>query len=208
MTTSNPIVTASLRPDSVAAGLTPERLLIVGQVTSSATAPVDELVVNILNDGAEAALFGADSPLCAAVRRARKVNPRTQIDAIPVTGAPPSATPAGATIEVLSFTPPNVAQEVRVIVAGSEWTYTLAQEPTDSAPTLAQKIADAINGDSTSLVSATVATAVVTLTAKVGGTFGNNLGLAVEGPAGLFNVAAFSGGTVRLHQVPGHCVAV
>jgi len=196
MTTANPSVTANLRPDSVTAGLTPERLLIVGQVTVGATAPIGQLVTNILNDGAEAALFGADSPLCAAVRRARRVNPKTRIDAIPLTSAAPSATSAEATIEVVTFLPPAEALPVNITVAGPEWEYALSIEPGDTSTTFAQKIADAINADSTSLFSAQVATDTVTLQCNVAGTFGNDLGLVVEGPSGIFTVSAFSGGTI------------
>ena len=76
-----PEVTASLRAAGVTAGLTPEKLLFVGQ-KDGGTAASGALVQNILTTADADALFGAKSPIAAAIRRARRRNSETQFDAI------------------------------------------------------------------------------------------------------------------------------
>lgn len=61
-----------------------ERILFVGQKTSSGTAVSGELYQNIGNDASWDALFGKNSMLAAMIRAARLINNISRIDAIPL----------------------------------------------------------------------------------------------------------------------------
>ena len=173
-----PDVTAALRAAGVTAGLTPERLLFVGQMRIG-TANSGELQLNILSDKSEDTLFGADSPIATAIRRARLINGETQFDAIGLTDN------AGGVAATSTFviTGPATAGGELVFYAGSKKfnEYKIAVASSDSATDIGDALVTAITADANALVTAANVTGTVTLTAKTKGTFGNTIGLKVEG---------------------------
>lgn len=194
MTQANPDVTAGLRADGVTAGLTPERLLFVGQQGDTATATSGVLTQNIGNDGEEDTLYDSDSPLAAAIRRARRRNPATQIDAI---GLADNGAGVAATATV-TFTGPATEDGTITVYVGSKKfnKYALTVTSADTATVIGDALEAAITGDANAFVTAVNVAGVVTLTAKSKGTFGNTIGIKIEGAvAGTTAVAtAMSGG--------------
>ncbi len=186
MTIAKPDVTASLRADGVTVGLAPERLLFVGQKIGG-TATSGALVENILNDNSWDTLFGEDSPIAAAIRRARRRNGVTIFDAIAFDDAGGGVDATGI------FTITGTASEAGTLTfyAGSKKfnDYKIAVADTDTPTAIGDKLVTAITADSKALVTAANVVGVVTLTAKSAGTFGNTIGLKVEGSvAGVANV--------------------
>lgn len=173
-----PSVTASIRADGVTAGLTPERLLFVGQMLSGGTATSGALQENILSDKAEDVLFGPDSPIATAIRRGRRRNGETQFDAI---GLDDNVGGVAAT-GTLIITGTATEAGSLVFYAGSEKLnkYTVAIAVDDTAADIGDGIVTALTADTTAIVTGINATGTVTLDAKSKGTFGNTIGLKVE----------------------------
>ena len=190
-----PEVTASLRPDGVTAGLTPQKVLFVGQQAAGAPATGLDLYENILNDGSEDTLFGADSPIATAIRRARRRNGVTQFDAIPIddnglgTEASGNIVFAGTATEDGTIT----------VYTGSEKfdEFILSIPNGSTADTIGGFLAAALGLSTTVLVTGSNTLGDVTITAKNKGTFGNTIGLAVEvNVAGISaTITGMSGGT-------------
>lgn len=188
-----PSVTASLLPASVKAGITAQKILFVGQMTSAGTAVDGALNENIGNDNAEDTLFGLDSMLAATVRAGRKVNAATQFDAIALDDA--AGTAATGTF---TFTGPATEAGTLDVYVGSKknHSYTIAVTDTMTETALAALVAAAITADTKCPVNAVAALGVVTLTAVNLGTHGNTIGLAVEGTVGGVTtvIVAMAGG--------------
>ncbi|MCK4758723.1 MAG: hypothetical protein KAT69_01670 [Candidatus Aminicenantes bacterium] len=186
MPLANPEVTASLRAAGVTVGLAPERLLFVGQ-KNGGSAVSGALVENILDDGSEDTLFGADSPIANAIRRARRRNSQTIFDAISLDDNVGGADATGL------FTVTGAASEDGQIIvyAGSKKfnEYKIAVTNGDSITVIGDAIAAAITADANALVTASNAVGVVTITAKSAGTFGNTIGLRTTGTVGGTSVA-------------------
>ena len=193
MTVRLPDVTSSLLPAAVKAALNPQKILFVGQKTSAGTAVAGALNQNILNDNSWDTLFGLDSMLAAMVRSARAVNGATQFDAIALDDA--AGTNATGTI---TFTGPATEAGTLTVYAGSKKNnaYSIAVADTDSETVVASAVAAAITADTKAPVDAVSALGVVTLTAVHDGTFGNTIGVAVEGAVGGVGttIVAMTGG--------------
>lgn len=193
MPIAQPEVTASLRAAGVTAGLTPEKLLFVGQMNGG-SATSGALVENILSDGAEDTYFGADSPLAAAIRRARRRNGVTQFDAIGLDDDGAATAATGAIVVSNAATEDGT---LTVYVGSKKFNaYTIAVTSGDSATVVGDAIEAAITADTTCMVGAVNTTGTVALTANNAGTFGNTIGVKVEGTVGGLSVAitAMSGG--------------
>lgn len=186
MPLATPKVTAALRAAGVTAGLTPEKLLFVGQ-QNGGTAVTGALTQNILADGSEDALFGADSPLAAAIRRARRRNGVTQFDAI---GLDDNGGGVDATGVILIGGGATEDGTLEVYVGSKKFNaYTIAVADLDNPTVIGDAIEAAINADTTAMVTAVNTTGSVALTAKNAGTFGNTIGLKVDGTVGGVTVA-------------------
>jgi hypothetical protein len=187
MPLANPKVTAALRAAGVTAGLTPEKLLFVGQ-QNGGTAVSGALTQNILADGAEDTLFGADSPLAAAIRRARRRNGVTQFDAI---GLDDNGAGNDASGDFTVGSGPATEDGTLEVYVGSKKfnAYTIAVSDTDTATIVGDAIEAAINADPTAMVTATNTAGNVVLEAKNAGTFGNTIGLKVDGAVGGLTVS-------------------
>jgi phage tail sheath gpL-like len=190
-----PSVTSSLLPASVKAAIGAQKVLFVGQMTSAGTAVSGALNENIGNDNAWDTLFGLDSMLAAMIRAGRAVNGATQFDAIALDDA--AGTPATGTI---TFTGPATEAGTLNVYVGSKknHAYSIAVADTDTETVIAAAVAAAITADTKCPADAIAALGVVTLTAVHDGTFGNTLGVAVEGTVGGVTstvVAMVSGAT-------------
>lgn len=179
MTVRQPEVTAALRAAGVIAGLTIERLLFVGQQSSAATAVSGVLTENILNDSAEDTLYGADSPLATAIRRARRRNKETEFLAIGVDDAGGGTDATGA----FTITGTATAAGTLTFILGSK-KFNSFDVPViigDTPTTIGDKLDVLSAADAEILVTSSNAIGVVTITSKNAGTFGNTIGLKIEG---------------------------
>ena len=134
-------------------------------------------------------LFGQGSELALMYRAAARVYPGANLKCVAV--AEPSNTKGTATLVFANAA--TAAGVVRVTIAGQ-----LCEEVSvasgDTAATIATNVAHAVNRLANSPVTATVSTATVTLTAKHGGTRGNNLCFGVQITA-TATTCASGGGT-------------
>mgnify|MGYP000253330102 CR=1 FL=1 len=181
MPLANPDVTASLRAAGVTVGLAPERLLFVGQ-QNGGTAVSGALQENILDDNSWDALYGEDSAIAAAIRRARRRNGETIFDAI---GLDDNGAGVAATGLITISGAATEDGELIVYVGSKKFNeYKIAVANLDARGDIASAIAAAITADTKSLVTAAAVLGVVTLTAKNKGTFGNTIGIKIDGTVG------------------------
>lgn len=196
MSLANPKVTASLRAAGVTVGLVPERLLFVGQQRPLGTAISGALTENILNDNSWEALYGEDSALATAIRRARRRNGESIFDAIGLDDNGSGVAATGTNTVVGTATEDGT---LTFYVGSKKFNeYIIAVTDTDSETDVAAALVAAITADARALVTAGNVSGVVTFTAKNDGTYGNTIGLKVVGSvAGLTNtlVAMSSGAT-------------
>lgn len=138
-------------------------------VTAAATATAATIYTPTGVDDA-VTLFGAGSELALGYRAAAKTFPGANIKCIAV--AEPSNTKGTATLVFANAA--TSAGVVRVVIAGQRCEE-VAVASGDSAATIATNVAHAVNKLTSAPVTATVSSATVTLTAKHGGTRGNNI---------------------------------
>ena len=176
------------------------RSIIFGQALASAVIPAGGIGV-VPNIAQVDQMFGAGSQLAEMLKAYRAGDPFTEL----WYGCLADAQSAQAAAAKLTVT--GTAQEsgaLSLYVSGKRYQIGVAKG--DLAATVAANAAAQINADSTALVSAAVATNVVTLTAKNKGTLGNDLALRAnvrgvvggeQTPSGLvLTLTAFSGGAV------------
>ena len=194
-----PEVTASLRAAGVTAGLTPEKLLFVGQ-QNGGTAVTGALTQNILTTAAADALYGADSPLAAAIRRARRRNTETQFDAI---GLDDNGSGVDATgIHLIVGTATEAGELIFYVGSKKFDEYKIAVASGDTATVIGDALTAAITADTEAWVTAVNTAGSVALTAVNAGTFGNTIGLKVTGT--VAGVTTSITGMVRYLQKPAH----
>jgi hypothetical protein len=187
MPIAQPEVTASLRAAGVTAGLTPEKLLFVGQ-KNGGTAVSGALVQNVLSDETVInGLVGADSPIGLAIKRARRRNGETQFDFISLDD---SGTGVDATGVILIGGAATEDGTLTVYIGSKKFNaYTIAVTNLDTPTIIGDAIAAAIAADTEVMVTAVNTAGSVALTAKNAGTIGNTIGLKVDGAVGGVTVA-------------------
>lgn len=193
-----PRVNFNILPADVEVGLAEQKLLFIGQMTSSGTATAGELVTDIPNDNSWDTLFGAKSILANMVRRARKLcndcGYQVRIDAIPLGDADSSVASTGS----VAFTGTATASGTINVVVGSEYfhTYRIDASKDETASQLATKLKNAIDADTKAPFTASVSTSTVTITFANKGTVGNDTTLYYEGNIAGITVAltGFAGG--------------
>jgi phage tail sheath gpL-like len=137
------------------------------------------LVENILNDNGENTYFGENSMLAAMIRAAKKENKLTRMDALPLDD---NGSGVKATGEV-AITGTATAAGTLYVTVGSEKNhrYSIAVAIGDTATNIGAAIETAITADTKAPVTAANVTGTVTLTAVNAGTYGNDIGISVEG---------------------------
>lgn len=186
MTVRLPSVSSTLLPAAVAAAIGAQKVLFIGQKTSAGTATSGALNQNILNDNSWDGLFGADSMLAAMLRAARKINGASQFDAIALSDA--AGTAATGTFAVSGTA---TAAGTLYFYTGSKRNHkhTIAVASGDTATVIGAALAAAITADTKCPVNGANVTGTVTCTAVNLGTYGNTIGLAVEGTVAGVTVA-------------------
>ena len=194
MTVKLPDVTSTLIPAAVKAGLNPQKVLFVGQMTAVGTAVDGAVIENIGNDNSWDTLFGEDSMLAAMLRAARKVNGATQFDAIALDDA--AGTPAAGVATITGTSATEVGTLIFYVASKKNHAYSVPVAIGDTPTDIGDALAALVTADARAPAGAVNAIGVVTLTAVHDGTYGNTFGLAVEGTVGGITVAitAFAAG--------------
>ena len=193
-TVRQPKTSVNIIPAAIEAQNTGQKILFIGQKTSSGSATAGVLIQNIANGGVEDALFGTDSMLATLIRANKKRNQQIQVDAIALDDSGSGTQAAG------SFDISGTATEsgTLTIIAGSErnHSYTIAVTSGDTATTVGDAIAAAITADTKCPLTASNTTGTVTVTAVNAGTYGNSIPLEIrEQVAGISTaVTGMTGG--------------
>jgi len=195
---SLPRVNATLSGKNPPQGVSQQRVLFVGQKTGSATAVSGELVTDIQNDPILLDnLFGRQSDLAKAIKSFRATNLITNIDVISLDDDGAAVQATGAIVVTGTAT---AAGEL-VVAVGSYVNnkYTVPVALNDTPTLIGDKIAAAINGDTTGSVTAVNTAGSIALTAVSGGEIGNEIGLGYDGMVAGVTVAltGFSGGSAN-----------
>lgn len=190
----NPIINIDILPAVVNQIVEEQKLLFIGQKTSTGSATAGTLVENIGNNNEQDALFGADSMLAGMVRAAKLYNKVTQMDAI-VLADDVGSTASTATIEFAGTATENGTLTFN-IGSRENYSFTIDVTDTDTATDIATALVNAINAVSNAPFSAFNSLGVVTVSASNAGTVANDFGLEVQGAvAGVtVTLTAFSGG--------------
>ena len=176
---SQPRTTVNIVNASVAVQNTVQKVLFVGQKVSGGSATAGALVENILNDNSEDTLFGLDSMLAAMIRAAKKENQVTQFDAIALDDDG-SGVDATGTI-VITGTATGAGTLVVAIGSEKNHKFNVAVASGDTPTVIGDSIEAAINADTKVPVTAVNVTGTITMTAVNAGTYGNDIGISIEG---------------------------
>jgi phage tail sheath gpL-like len=164
-----------------------QKILFIGQMTSSGSATAGNLYTKISNENEQDSLFGKTSMLATMIRAAKKLNKVSRMDAIPLDddGAAVAAT------GTITFTGSATAAGKLYVSIGSYINnrYEIDVVNGDTATAIAAKLDAAIAADSTSLVSGGAAAGVETLTAINLGEEGNKISILAEGAVAGITVA-------------------
>ena len=163
-----------------------QKILFVAQKTSAGSAVAGDLIEDITLGNVNS-LFGSDSMIAIMLRAALDINNTTKIDAIPLDDNG-GATDAEGTFTI---TGPATEDGKLIFYAASKITgkYELDILDGDTATEIAAALVALITADANAPVDASNVAGVVTLTAVNGGTFGNDIGMKVEGSVAGVTVA-------------------
>lgn len=189
-----PSQTWQIVPAQQLAGLLEQKVLFVGQMTSAGTATSGDLVTDIGDDGEEDTLFGTRSHLAGMIREFKKLNERTQVDAIPLDDA--SGTQATSTITATGTS--ATADATIYVTFGSEKVHRKAVDITsgDAIADVAAAIVTAFSTDGDTPFQVASALGVATATSEHDGTISNDWSTKIEGtiPGITLTIAGWSSG--------------
>ena len=177
-TVMQPKVNVNIVPSSEEAKNTGQKILFTGQMLTG-TATAGALIENVVNGGAEDALFGAASMLATLIRANKVRNQQVQIDVIPLADNGSGVAATGT----LAASGTATEAGVLTVIAGSERNhkYSIAVASGDTATVIGDAIEAAITADTRSPVTASNTTGTVTITAANAGTYGNSIPLEIRG---------------------------
>ncbi len=191
---AQPRTTVSIVNASQAVANTIQKVLFIGQKIAAGTAIAGALTENIASDNSEDTLFGATSMLAGMVRAAKKENPLTIMDAIPLDDDGGGVDATGTIVLVGAAT----AAGTLIVTIGSEKNHALsiAVASADSITDIGDAIDTAVAADTKIPVTSSNAAGTITFTAINAGTLGNDIGISIAGTvAGITHSAtAMTGG--------------
>lgn len=191
---NQPDVTLNIIPAQQTISNSDQRVLFVGQKTSSGTATASALTTNIGINGEEDGLFGATSILAQMVRSARLINKETRFDAIALSDNA-GGTQATGTV---AFSGTATEDGTLTLTIGSDTNYALTLDITsgDTATVIGELVDTAVAALTNAPFTSNNVTGTVTITCVHKGTVGNSIGLRVQGSVAGVTVAltAFASG--------------
>lgn len=170
MTIRLPRIDFSILPANAKVGNESQKILFIGQKTSTGTATAGQLYENILNDKSWDTLFGTNSMLAAMIRNAKLINPETHFSAIALDDNVSGVKAVGK----IDFAATTQSTTITLIVGSArnhKYTSTFAASTTAAA--IANYFAAAITTDTRCPVTATTDVETLELTAVNAGTEGN-----------------------------------
>jgi hypothetical protein len=184
----NTLLGAELTPS-----LGEQKVLLVGQQTSVATATEKTLISNLQSIAQVETLFGKRSELAGMYRAFRAINSETQVDAISL-----DDNSGTAATGVVAFVVTTAEAGSLTIAVGSrkQHSYTVDIVATDTATTIGDKLVALVTADTEAPFTANNVTGTVTFTHSQEGTIGNDILLDVQGTVGGVTVTltAFASG--------------
>ena len=186
MSLSNPVIDLSILNANIIVGEQPQRVLMVGQMTSAGSATSGALVQNIQNDGSENDLFGENSMLADMVRAFKRINKFSRLDCIPLSD---NGSGVAATGSIAFSGTATASGSLFFSIASTNFTFELPVTSGQTASQLATALSALINADTKVPVTASPTTGTVPLTAVNKGTVGNEIGLQVVGTIAGISVA-------------------
>jgi phage tail sheath gpL-like len=156
-----------------------QKVLIVGQQTSTATATEKTLITNLQSIAQVETLFGKRSELAGIYRAFRAINSKTQVDAISLDDAGAGVAATGSVAFVAST--PEAGSLTISVGSVKNHSYTIDIVATDTATTIGDKLEAAVTADTEAPFTAANVTGTVTFTHSQKGTIGNNITLSVQG---------------------------
>jgi phage tail sheath gpL-like len=187
MTIEMPKTTLNIIPAQQLAGVTEQRVLIIGQMLAAGTATAGVLVRDFPNDGSENTLFGRTSHIAQLIKAFKALNQVSKLDVLPLDDA--GAAVNGTGVITLGGAPTEDGTLYVTIGSGKNLRVKIDVLSSDTIT----DIGDAIVAAYALLLDKpwTIANAVgvVTATATNGGTLSDNWGLEVEGTIAGLTVA-------------------
>lgn len=194
---NKPTITNTLLGAELTPTIKPQKVLLVGQQTASATATEKTLIQNLQSIAQVETLFGKRSELAGMYRAFRAINTKTQVDAISLDDAGAGVAATG----VVAFAVTTAEAGSLTIAVGSrkQHSYTLDIVATDTATTIGDKLVTAVTADTEAPFTAVNVTGTVTFTHSQKGTIGNDILLDVQGYVGGVTVTltAFASGATN-----------
>lgn len=189
-----PKITFSVIGAEVEVGAAPQQVLVVGQKLAAGAAVAGQLVQSIQNDGSEDTYFGEKSMLAGMVRKFKKVNKVTRIDAIAVDDVSEGTKASGKIIFAGEATENHSL--VIEVMSKKDGKVTVAVVKGDDGAAVATKVAAAVNKLAKLPVTAKALAAAVTFEAVHTGEEYNDAYIrmtgAIHGITGT--ITKFSGG--------------
>lgn len=170
------------------------KILVVGQKLADGTAPAYKIQKKILSDGSEDSLFGSHSMLAGMIRKIKKYNKDTQVDALVLEDVVNGTAASGSIVFDGTATEAGTLK----ITLGSkkDYTYSVDIVVDDTASAIATKLKTLVDADKFIPVSVAIDEGTVTLTARHKGLEFNDFGIYIEGlVAGVsYTITKMSGG--------------
>ena len=179
---SVPYISASISGRAPRATTAPKVTTFIGPYVAAdaSTDTVSAELVLSIQPGQENTLFGKSSPLAVAISEFRKTNKISTIHAIGIADSELSGTPAAAKYTMTVTGTAGASGTMRMYIGAQDKYTDVSIASGDTNATIAQALEAAIDDwntvtGTTNLVTASVATNVVTMTAKCKGAWGNDL---------------------------------
>lgn len=194
---SQPSTTVNIIGASTTIDNTPQKVLFIGQKTSSGSAVAGELIESIgLDNTVINGLFGEDSMIANMLVEAREINKATQFDAICLDDDGSGV----AAVKTIAFSGTATEQGTIVVNAGSRinHSYEIPVAIGDTADDIGTALVTEISEDGRAPFAGVNTTGSVALAAVNAGTLGNYLGIEVKDlPAGITaTITATTSGSV------------
>ncbi len=180
MSIDKPKVTFSIIPAQQLAGVTEQRVLIVGQMLAAGTATAGVVIRDFPNDGSEDVLFGQTSHIAGLIRAFKAINEVSILDILPIADAGGAVKGTGVT--TLGVGPAGEDGSFFATV-GSEkdLRFEVDYLEDDTITEIGDAIVAAFAANLDKPFTIANAAGVVTSTAENGGTICNDWGLSIEG---------------------------
>lgn len=195
MPISLPSVTFNIIPASQLAGVTGQKVLIVGQMLAAGTATAGALIIDHPDDGSEDTLFGQRSHLAGMVRNFKRENKISQLDIIPLDDDG-GATQGTAVVTFGSGPATEAASFYVTLGSEADHTYEVSVAEGDTVTDIGDALAALITADGDAPFTAANVAGAVTVTAANGGTLANDWAVKYTGSVAGVTVAltGWSGG--------------